>query len=72
LNPDKHRVINEIKFYYIQKRVDISMDFKKGTGFPCPLCNDLYSVYETDTRAWRYLNIFQNPTYIQENQKLTQ
>ncbi len=56
--------IKEIRFDHEDKRVDIWVDFQKGSRFKCPLCGKLYGVHETDERTWRHLNIFQYPTYV--------
>ena len=53
--------IKEIRFDHDDTRVDIWIDFQKGSRFKCPLCGKLYGVHETDERTWGHLNIFQNP-----------
>ncbi len=57
-------IIKEIKFDHQEKKVDIFLDFPKGSRFPCPVCGILYGVHETEERTWRHLNIFQYPTYV--------
>ena len=57
-------IIKEIKFDHQEKKVEIFLDFPKGSGFPCPVCGILYGVHETEERTWRHLNIFQYPAYV--------
>ena len=56
--------IKEIKFDREDKRVDIRIDFQKGSRFVCPLCGKQYGVHETGERTCRHLNIFQYRVYI--------
>ena len=57
-------IIKEIKFDHQGKRVDIFMDFPRGSKFPCPVCGIPYGVHDTEERTWRHLNIFQYPAYV--------
>ncbi|QRF74545.1 Transposase [Thermoplasmatales archaeon] len=57
-------IIKEIKFDHQEKRVDIFIDFPKGSRFPCPVCGIPYGVHDTEERTWRHLNVFQYPTYV--------
>jgi len=47
-------VIREIKFDHKGKRVDIFMDFPRGSKFPCPVCGIPYGVWDTEERTWRH------------------
>ena len=57
-------VINGIKFDHHERRVDIFIDFQRGSRFPRPVCGTPYGVYDTEERIWRHLNIFQHSTYV--------
>ena len=57
-------IIKEIKFDHQEKRVNIFIDFPRGSRFPCPVCEQLYGVHDTVERTWRHLNVFQYPTYM--------
>ena len=57
-------IIKEIKLDHQEKRVDIFIDFLRGSRFPCPVCGTPFGVHETEERIWRHLNIFQYPTYV--------
>lgn len=48
-----------------QKRLDIKIDFPRGSTFTCPECEqvDLKS-YDTVEKSWRHLNFFQHEAYL--------
>ncbi len=57
--------IKDINFDPKLKQLDIWIDFKKGSKFPCPNCGELNcSVHDTVEKVWRHLNFFENKTYI--------
>lgn len=46
-------------------RLDIALDFDRGTRFPCPECGASgCRVHDTTERTWRHLNFFQFETYL--------
>jgi len=53
-----------VKFSMESKRLDINIDFTRGATFPCPVCGDLVSVYDSSEKSWRHLNFFQYETYM--------
>ncbi len=57
-------IIKEIRFDRQERRVDIFIDFPRGSKFPCPVCGIPYGVHDTEERTWRHLNVFQYPTYV--------
>ena len=51
-NPGKHRL-------------DIEIDFARGSVFTCPSCGrEGCAVYDTERRTWRHLNFFQHEAYL--------
>jgi transposase len=57
--------INSIDFDLEEKRLDIRIDFERGSRFPCPQCgNSGCDVHDTIDRTWRHLNFFQFKTYL--------
>lgn len=48
-----------------QKRLDIKIDFARGSTFSCPECDhaDL-KAYDTVEKSWRHLNFFQHEAYL--------
>ena len=47
-----------------EKRLDIYLDFKPGTSFPCPICAYESKAYDTEEKTWRHLNFFQHEAYL--------
>jgi transposase len=57
--------VNSIDFDLEEKRLDIRIDFERGSRFPCPQCgNSGCDVHDTIDRTWRHLNFFQFKTYL--------
>jgi len=47
------------------KRLDITIDFPRGSTFPCPdCCADGAKAYDTQEEVWRHLDFFQYATYL--------
>ena len=47
------------------KRLDIHLDFQKGSKFTCPECGaEGRKVHDTATKTWRHLNFFQYEAYL--------
>lgn len=44
--------------------VHITVDYKGGSKFLCPVCTEENSVYDSKSRTWRHLNFFQHRCYI--------
>jgi transposase len=48
-----------------QKRLDIHIDFAKGSRFSCPVCGQAdCAVHDTEPKSWRHLNFFQHEAYL--------
>jgi transposase len=45
-------------------RLDIHLDFPRGSTFPCPLCAAPCKAYDTQTLTWRHLDFFQHRTLL--------
>lgn len=57
--------VMDIKFSKDEGRLDLKIDFQKGTAFPCPSCEEgRCPVHDTKERTWRHLNFFQYETYL--------
>jgi transposase len=47
------------------KRLDIYLDFAKGSRFACPECGTAgCPAYDTEEKTWRHLNFFQHEAYL--------
>jgi len=65
LNLEDPWYIATIDFSAEGKQLDIHVDFKTGSKFPCAKCGKTgCSVHDTIERTWRHLNFFQFKTYI--------
>lgn len=48
-----------------KQRLDIRLDFPKGSTFTCPKCGGVgLKAYDTTEKTWRHLNFFQHETYL--------
>jgi len=55
----------DIKFSLEEHRLDIWVDFPRGSTFACPACGPPGAkVYDTEQKTWRHLNFFQYRTYL--------
>ncbi len=54
-----------IEFCREDKRLDIHIDFPRGSTFPCPACNEPGAKpYDTSIHTWRHLDFFQHQAYL--------
>ncbi len=56
--------VKDINLDVSKKRMDIYLDFTKGTKFPCPVCNKLSELHDTKEKVWRHLDFFHYETYL--------
>lgn len=56
--------VTAVDFKKESSRLDITIDFKRGATFPCPLCGTLSPVHDTAEKEWRHLNFFQYEAYL--------
>lgn len=48
-----------------QKKLELSIDFERGSIFPCPECGAAgCKAYDTEQRRWRHLNFFEYETHL--------
>ena len=48
-----------------QRRLDIKIDFPRGSTFSCPECGqNNVKAYDTEEKTWRHLNFFQHEAYL--------
>jgi transposase len=45
------------------EHLNIYIDFKKGTIFPCPVCGGSATAYDTRMKTWRHRDFFEYETY---------
>lgn len=55
----------EVKFDVERRRLDLRVDFRKGSRFACPECGAAgCKVHDTELHTWRHLNFFQHEAYL--------
>ena len=55
-------VVERCEFSVEPGRLDIYLDFPRGSDFACPECAAASKAYDTDELTWRHLNFFQHET----------
>jgi transposase len=56
--------VRDCRFDPAQSRLDIALDFPKGSLFACPECGAPAKAYDTEDKQWRHLNFFQHTCYL--------
>jgi transposase len=56
--------VTAVVFTKEANRIDLTIDFQRGTTFPCPVCGTLSPVHDTKDKEWRHLNFFQYEAYL--------
>ena len=55
----------KISFSAEEKRIDIYLNFVRGSKFTCPVCGRKdVSAYDTHVKTWRHLNFFQHQAFL--------
>jgi transposase len=58
-------VVTKSEFDAAAKRLDIHLDFAKGSRFTCPHCGTAgCPAYDSEDKTWRLLNFFQHEAYL--------
>lgn len=57
--------VKDITFDSEKRRLDLILDFKKGSRFNCPECGaENCIIHDTKERTWRHLDFFQHQAYL--------
>ncbi len=56
--------VNKIEFGEEEKRLNIFIDFPRGSVFNCSKCRKEAKAYDTKEKVWRHLNFFQYECYL--------
>jgi transposase len=56
--------IANVEFNAEGKRLDIRIDFPKGSEFACPKCGRQAKAYDTTEKTWRHMNFFEHECYL--------
>ena len=55
----------DVRFDVEQRRLDLRIDFPKGSRFACPECGrEGCPVHDTELKTWRHLNFFEHQAYL--------
>jgi transposase len=57
-------MVDEVQFTAEEKRLDLHVNFPRGSRFPCPVCGQDCPVYDTQEKVWRHLDFFQHAAYL--------
>lgn len=63
--------VTQLDFDAKAKRLDIRIDFPRGSVFPCPECKQPCKVHDAADHEWRHLNFFEHQAYIKARQPRT-
>lgn len=56
--------VTEVGFSKESNRLDINIDFQRGSTFVCPVCGASAPAYDTTEKTWRHLDFFQYEAYL--------
>lgn len=56
--------VKSLQFSAEDKRLDILVDFERGSSFPCPECGRPAKAHDTEEKTWRHLDFFQHAAYL--------
>lgn len=56
--------VTDLQFDEETRRLDLSLDFTRGSEFPCPVCGVPSKVHDTEEKTWRHLDFFQHSAYL--------
>jgi len=56
--------VDDVRFTVEEKRLDLHVNFPKGSRFARPTCGQDCPVYDTQEKVWRHLDFFQHAAYL--------
>lgn len=56
--------ITKVEFLENEGRINLFIDFPRGSVFPCPKCKKDAKAFDTTEKRWRHLNFFQYACYL--------
>jgi len=57
-------LVDDVTFQVEEKRLDIHINFPKGSHFACPVCGEECPVHDTREHTWRHMDFFQHEAYL--------
>ena len=56
--------IGNIELNELEKKVDVYIDYSKGSQFACPVCKKISKIHDSSYRQWRHLDICDYRCYL--------
>ena len=56
--------VSHLSFSLENKKLDIEIDFERGSEFPCPCCKEPAKAHDTKKQSWRHMDFFQHQAYL--------
>lgn len=56
--------VSNLDFSLKDKRLNIEIDFERGSNFFCPVCNKPAKAHDTKQQTWRHMDFFQHQAYL--------
>lgn len=56
--------VQRADFDPVQRQLDLSVDFPRGSRLGCPQCGSLCPVHDTVDKTWRHLDFFQHQAFL--------
>jgi len=56
--------VSSCDFSLENKRLDIHIDFERGSLFPCASCGEPSKAYDTKKQSWRHMDFFQHQAHL--------
>ncbi|OCX89535.1 transposase [Acidithiobacillus thiooxidans] len=57
-------LVDDVTFQVEEKRLDLHINFPKGSRFACPVCGEECPVHDTREHTWRHMDFFQHEAYL--------
>jgi transposase len=56
--------VDHVTFTVEEKRLDLHINFPKGSRFACPICGEECPAHDTHDHTWRHMDFFQHEAYL--------
>ena len=57
-------LVDDVTFQVEEKRLDLHINFPKGSRFACSVCGEECPVHDTRDHTWRHMDFFQHEAYL--------
>ena len=57
-------MVDDVTFKVEEKRLDLHVNFPKGSRFSCPVCGAECPVHDIQEKTWRHMDFFQHEAYL--------